>query len=248
MTFRISSARRALSILLLAAAATSAAPSSTPPLLEAAVEHWIAAKSEWALTQRTRTFNGDGTVKEDRVERYDPSQPDNQRWHLISINGADPTPQQREHWEHRRNSKPRKHTEKSPREYLDFEHAILDHQTATECRYAVALRPEAARLIDVDKLDVEISVDRKTQTIERVNAGLSEPVRVAFGLARIIEIALDVRFDLDEPPKDDAPPDGGKATGTGHATLTKFGDRAEYDWSDFTRVTAYHASGKPAAP
>lgn len=208
-----------------------------PPLLAQAVQNWIANRTEWAVTQETRTFRLDGKAKDVRVERYDPSQPDAARWRLVSLNGKPPTPEQATRWERRRNARPRRPAQQSPREYLDFDHAVELGQTPRIVRYGVALKPAAARLVPVDKLEVEITVDRATQSIERVTAALSEPMNVAFGLAQVTDIALDVRFD---PAPDPAGPReaGPDAVGQGRATLTKFGDRAEYTWSDFTRVPA----------
>src|SRR5438270_13919648 len=65
-------------LALIAIAVTGAA--ATPPLLEEAVEKWNAGKEDLAFTQRVRTFTDDHKVKEERVERYDPSLPDERRW------------------------------------------------------------------------------------------------------------------------------------------------------------------------
>jgi len=78
-----------------------------PPLLAKALQRWIAGQGDLAFTQRTRIFLSDGGVKEERVERYDPSLPDSRRWRLIEVNGLTATTEQRERWEARKNGRPR---------------------------------------------------------------------------------------------------------------------------------------------
>ena len=62
-----------------------------PPLLSRAVDKWIGERDQWAFTQFVREFDG-GTVKEERLERYDPSRPGESRWQLLAINGLKPGP------------------------------------------------------------------------------------------------------------------------------------------------------------
>ena len=69
----------------LPATAAPGRAAGTPPLLAEAIQRWTAGKGDWAFTQETRTFLADGQVKEERIECYDPSLPDLQRWRLIEV-------------------------------------------------------------------------------------------------------------------------------------------------------------------
>ncbi|MDB6167405.1 MAG: hypothetical protein JWM88_269 [Verrucomicrobia bacterium] len=246
-------------ILAVAAAAgfsVRADEPTEPPLLHEAVGNWTAGKEDLAFTQRGRTLDDDGKLKEERVERYDPSLPDAQRWHLIEVNGKPPTDAQRESIEHRRNRKPRKKANKPPEELLDFSKARVATETAKDVTFEVPLRSESARMVQTEKLILLITVGRETRMIERVTAGLRDTMRVALGLAKITDVDFDLTLDgIDEgekstkghpkaPPK---PQEEDQVTGTARVALTKFGERMEYEWSDFKRVNAYHAPAKPGA-
>jgi hypothetical protein len=225
-------------------ALSSAVPAwaEPPALLDAAIKNWMAGKDDIAFTQRTRGLNDDGTSHDERVERYDPSQPDNQRWHLLEVDGQAPTPEQRRQWEDRKNRKPRKHANKPLGDLFDFDHAKVVTETPKEVRYAVGIRPEAARQVEVDKLEIEITVNKQAKSVERVTAGLREPARVAFGLAKILDADMDVYFN---PPDNTGPKPGANETdGSARVVLHKLGDhRTEYEWSDFQRVTRHPSPG-----
>ena len=120
----------------------------TPPLLAQAVARWTAGREDLAFTQQTRYFFDDGRLKEERIERYDPSLPDRQRWRLLEVDGQPATSAQREKWEGRKNAKPRKQVVKSPAEYLDLEHATQLDGTAKTARFEIGLRPEAAAVVE----------------------------------------------------------------------------------------------------
>src|SRR5882757_11110012 len=104
--------RLSLYATLLMTALVPGLRAATPPLLDEAVHRWLAGKDDWAFTQRARTLQDDGSVKEERLERFDPSRPDSQRWHLLEMNGQPPTEEQRHQWQDRKNQKPRKASNK----------------------------------------------------------------------------------------------------------------------------------------
>jgi hypothetical protein len=230
--------RLSFSCFALAAIAVTGA-AQTPPLLEEAVEKWNAGKEDLAFTQRVRTFTNDNKVKEERVERYDPSLPDERRWHLIEVNGKPPTDEQRERLESRKNRKARKEANKPLGDYFEFERAKTLSEENGLVRYDVPVRSDAAaRLLDVEKIDVIFSVREATKTIEHVAAGLREPMRIALGLVRVTDIDLDIHFDASSeviPP----PPPPSNPPSTAHVAVSKLGDRLEYTWSDFKRVTTH---------
>lgn len=232
-----------LSALVFAAAAATRLSAATPPLLDAAVQQWIAGKDDWAFTQRARTFLDDGSVKQERLERFDPSRPDNQRWQLLQMNGKSPTAEERTQWQDRKNQKTRKNSNKPLNELFDFQSATLTGETAQAATYLVAVQPVLAHLVAVDKLNVEFTVNKQTKTIEHVTAGLTEPMRVALGLAKVTDVDLDLSFDA-VPAGRQSPPAEPKTSGTASMMVSKVvGDRIEYLWSDFQRVTRYSAVG-----
>ena len=210
----------------------------TPPLLAQAVARWSAGSEDLAFTQQTQVFSDDGKVKEQRIERYDPSLPDTRRWRLIESNGHPATAAQRRKWETWKNSKARKQVSKSLAEYLYLEKATLVSETPTRAHFEVGLRPEVARLIAVEKISVVVSVDKESGTIAHIAATLREPIRVLLGLARITDLDLDVGI---EPSEGGAAVKSGEVqTGsTARVMMSKFGDPTEYRWSEFKRVPTY---------
>jgi hypothetical protein len=230
---------------LLALAGSLCVRAETPTLLREAFQNWGQGKEELSFVQRTRDLNDDGSLKEERVERYDPSLPDNQRWKLLEVDGKPPTDSQRERIQGRRNRKPRKKANKPLAEYFDLENAKVIADGKDVVRYEVAVKPEAARLVALDKLSVGITVRKDTRTIDRVTAGLTEPMRIALGLAKVTDLDLDLRFDGEEDHGEktraaDSPPS--EADGTARVVMSKLGNRAEYTWGEFKRVSRYQAN------
>jgi hypothetical protein len=210
-------------------------------LLKEAIAKWEAGKQDLAFTQRGRTLTDDGQVKEERLERYDPSLPDAQRWHLIEVNGKPPTEEQRNAIELRRNRKPRKKALKPPEEMLDLPRTVVAAETAKDVTFEVPLRPAAARLFQTEKLILLITVGRESHSLERVTATLREPMRVALGLARITDVDFDITTDAADDRKPETKGEGGKdqISGTARVALTKLGERMEYEWWEFKRVDPY---------
>jgi hypothetical protein len=234
----------AIGLSLVSCASASA---SSTALLKDAFKNWAQGKDDLSFVQRTRFLHDDGSLKEERVERYDPSLPDNKRWELLEVDGKAPNSAQRERIQDRRNKKPRKKANKPLEEYFDLDSAKVLEDGKELVRYEVAVRPEAARLIAVDKLSVGISVRKDTKTIERIMAGLTEPMRIAMGVAKVTDIDLDLRFDAEDEPatKDGKKADESKteADGTARVVMSKMGNRAEYTWGEFKRVSRYRATG-----
>jgi hypothetical protein len=236
--------RACFCVLLFASAGLRA---EAPALLSEAMDKWSAEMDGWAFTQRVRTFDND-KVKLERLERYDPSRPDNQRWELLQIDGKPPTAEQREYWEKRKNRKAKRRADKSIEEYFDFAHATVAKETAETMCYDVPLRRDMTRLIALEKINIEVTVNKRMHAIQQITGGLKEPLRVALGLAKVTDGWLDVRFD---PIVNDlsADPNATEANGTARVVLFKMGDRAEYAWSNFKRVTPFppQADGNGAA-
>ena len=224
--------------ILTLASALQAAP---PPLLVDAVNRWAEGRQELAFTQHTRSLNDDHSTRYERVERYDPSLPDAQRWRLLEVNGRPPTAEERRDIEDKRNRKPRKRAGNPPASYLDLDNARQVGETKQLAHFEVGIKPETSRLVALDKLVIKVAVDKASHTITHISAALREPMRVAFGVAKVIDVDLDVQFE--EPP--DGPPPDSEVTSdsTARVKLTKFGSPQEFSWSDFKEVPAYQAKG-----
>ena len=215
-----------------------------PALLARAFQQWAAGREDLAFTQHTRIFHDDGTVKSDRIERYDPSLPDNRRWRLLEVDGWTATDAQREKWDTKKNGRSRKSVVKSPAEYLDLEHARQVSDTPTLMRFEIGLRREAARLLAVENIAVYVTVDKESARIARIAAKLREPIRVLLGLARITGLDLDVRIEAgDQIPS--APTGEVQAGSSARVAMSKLGSPMEYTWSDFKRVTSFAEAQGP---
>ena len=216
----------------------------TPPLLAKAIEHWTAGSADLAFTQHARSFHDDGRVKEERVERYDPSLPDSERWRLLEVDGHPAGVEQREKWESKKNGKPRKQQLKAPAAYLDLEHATPVGETPESARFEIGLRPEALRLLAVEKIAVVITVDKESGRVAGIAATLRQPMRVLLGLARVTGLDVDVRID---PTNEDSAVTSGdvETGGTARVTMSQLGSPMEYTWSDFRRVASFGRASMP---
>jgi len=229
-------ARRTLVLLLafLLAPPVSAAP---PDLLREAAAHWLDERDHWAFTQLVREYDGN-ELKRERLERYDPSRPDRERWELLRLNGRPPTPQEKAELTERKNKKRRKHT-KAVSDYFDFDRAALLREDARTVRYELPLRSNNAWLFPIEKVALTLEIDKPTRAITQVQARIEEPFRVALGLARVLDVDFDLQTALPPRGEPTADPAAAKLNGTARAVVTKLGERVEYEWSDFRRVTPH---------
>lgn len=206
------------------------------PLLEGALTPWLAERDAWAFTQHVREYDKDG-VKEERVERYDPSRPEMARWTLLELNGRTPSAAESSAYTARKGRK-----RKVPRplsDFIDFDHVTVQASSAHWVRYEVPLR-EVNRLVPVDKITLAVTVNRENRSIEQITAVLREPLKIAFGVARVTDVNFDLHFDSTSAERNrPIAPATVQPNGTAEATLFKFGNRAEFAWSDFTRVTPH---------
>lgn len=230
---QVSDARmRLLLTVFLLVLSVAPAVRAMSPLLTRAAEKWQTEGNHWAFTVRVREID-DGLLKEERVERYDPSKPGAARWELLSVDGQAPTDERRVAWQ---KSKTRKHR-KAPKtlsDYFDFEHATAVSATPGAVSYLVPLRSNRAWLFPVEKVSLTVSVNKANYAIEEVKAGIDEPFRVALGLARIIDVDLDMKMNQHGVP---VGPATSKPDGLAHVVIGRLGKRIEYTWSDFKRVT-----------
>ncbi len=229
-----------LLLLIVVSGRGHAAPADGATLLQQVANNWLDERNRWAFTQRIREYHGD-TLKEERVELYDPSQSHASRWRLLSINGHPPTPTEWREWYHRKNRK--HHAEKtSLADSFDFADARILAETPQIVRYELPLRNNIEWLFPVNKVELIVTINRHGPALEEVQARISEPFRVALGLERILDIDLDVQI---EPPAPQNPADA-KPSGTARAVVGRLGSRIEYVWSGFRRVTPRSEGPAPA--
>ena len=134
--------------------------------------------------------------------------------------------------------------DESPYEYLDLEHATLIGETPKNARFRIPLRPEAQRLLDVEDIEVVITVDKQSGNIASIGAALREPIRVLLGLARITDLDVDFRIN---PVDEGSPstPDEVQPGSTARVTLSKLGKSVEYNWTDIKRVASFAGPSIP---
>ncbi len=221
-------------IALLLLVPLASAQTQTPPLLRRAVEKWLGERDNWAFTLHIREFDG-GKVKEERTERYDPSKPGIGRWELLTVNGKPPADERRAEWQ-KHKTKKRKNATKPLDDYFEFEEAKIVKVTDKTICYHVPLRNNSGWLFPVDKVDLKVTVDKKTYAIEDVIAGIDEPFKVALGLGRVLDVDFDVQMNQPGSSTVRSDPAMAKPDGTAKVVVNKLGQRIEYAWSDFQRV------------
>jgi hypothetical protein len=226
---------RRLIVLLAVVGAAAAASAADVTLLQQAVDNWLGERDHWAFTQRAVEYD-DGKPRE-RLERYDPSQPGDGRWTLLAINGQPPTAEQHAAWAKKKFKKNRRRFDSPIGDYFDFKDAKVLGETPTVVRYQVPLRNDKSWLFQTDKVNVIVSVNKETRALEHLTATVREPLKVLLGLAKITNGTLDLSF-LQFDDNGAAPgPESSQPTGSAKVTVSKLGERAEYTWSDFKRVT-----------
>jgi len=235
---------RSFLFLFLFGAPLVAGHAATPALLGQAVDKWIGERNQWAFTQHVREFDG-GKVAEERVERYDPSRPDARRWQLLSVNGQPPTDERRAAWQERKMKK-RLNPGKSLGGFFDFEQAAVTGETGRVVRYRLPLRNDHSWLFPLDRVNVEVTVNKATRAIDQIEAGIDEPFRVALGLGQVMDIDFDVQMNPSAKRGEKDNPQAAKPDGTATAVVKKLGERIEYAWSDFKRVTPHPDNVLPA--
>lgn len=233
------------SLLLLLVAAPSLLRAGPPVLLGQAVEKWIGERNQWAFTQFVREYDG-GEIREERLERFDPSQPGVKRWQLVSVNGQPPSAARRAEW-HSRKMRKRLNPGMSLEGFFDFEHATVAEESAERVWFNLPLRNSHSWLFPLDRVNLKVSVDKATRAIDRVEAGIDEPFRVAFGLGRVLDLDFDVRMNPSLRLEEADDPTAARPGGTATAAMNKFGERVEYRWSEFRRVTPHPDNATLAA-
>lgn len=220
--------------LLLAAAARGA---EVPPLLTEAAERWADARFRWTFLQTVRERDSDGAVVVERLERYDPSRGEERRWQLLKVDGRVPTQEEWEPWNKRKN-RPRPKELKPLSEYLDLPNAVVLAEDERTVSYSLPLQRTVGWLVPGDKISLSVTINKETHLIERGRVEIHGPFNIALGLAKV----LDLDVDLEVPEGAPATPNAPYARGTAYAVVNKLGRRVEFSWSEFKRITPPPAS------
>jgi len=210
---------------------------AAPALLQEVADRMVSEREQWAFTQLVREYNGDRVAVE-RLERYDPARGYEHRWQLLKLNGKTPTAEEAKQWTARKN-KPHKRPEKAAVDYLDLDHAKVQNETDESISYQVPFRRSAGGLFPGDKVELTLMISKKTHEIERAQVSVDEEFKVALGLAKVIDIDLDLEMPEAGKPTTAGKPE--KTTGSATAVVNKLGRRFEYRWTEFTRHAAKEA-------
>jgi len=210
-------------------------PAGTPPLLAEAIRKSSLDNERWAYTQTTVSKNRDGGVKEETIVRYDPSQPFDEQWTPLKLDGKEPTERQiknlREEHAKRRKSR------RTLGELLDLAQAKVVEETAATVSYEVPLVKTDNMRLPPDKFRVTARVNKEQQAFENVAVRLRE----AFRLMIILKLNSgegDMDFTSIDPKY--APPITGlRADGEGSILFIPVGGNYSSMRTDFKRVTPY---------
>jgi hypothetical protein len=213
-------------------------------LLEQAVEDWLGERDHWAFTQRAVEYE-DGQPHE-RLERYDPSRPGDERWTLLAIDGQFPTPEQHAAWARKKFKRKPRRIDTPIGDFFDFYDAKIVGQTDTIMQYEIPLRRDKTWLFQADKVRVVVSVNKMTRALEHLTASISEPVKVLLGLARITAGKVDLSF-LNFDEEAGPGPESAQPIGSARVSVYKFGERVEFTWSDFKRVSSTETASAAVA-
>jgi hypothetical protein len=210
-----------------------------PPLLTEAAERWADVRFRWTFLQTVRETDGNGVVVE-RLERYDPSRGEARRWQLLKIDGRVPTQEEWEPWNKRKNrSRPKEL--KPLAEYIDLPNAVVLGEDDRAITYQLPLQRTVGWSIPGDKISLIVTINKETRLIERGKVGIDGPFNIALGLAKVLDLDVDLKL-----PDDDAPPPAGspQVRGTAYAVVNKLGRRVEFSWSEFVRLAAPATAAK----
>ena len=208
-------------------------------LLQEAVQNWLGERDHWAFTQRAVEYDNDAT--HERLERYDPSKLGDARWQLIAIDGNPPTPEQRQKWANKKLKRHHRRVDTPLSEFFDFGSARVLAETPELVRFELPLRRDKNWLFPTDKVGVRVTINKQTHALEHLSAHVREPFKVLLGIARVMggDVDLDFLHFVDAEPG----PETTRPQGSVRVSVTKMGERVDFTWSDFKRVTPAKTAG-----
>lgn len=210
-----------------------------PAPLAAALQKLMVDDGHWAYTQTTQVFDRAGRPEEGpQVERFDPSQPEEEQWTLLQRKGRPPTDREVRAWKRKKEKELRRREEKSLGEVLDFARATVIRKEGPADVYEVPLKPSASRRFPAEKFVAYLTVNRERLQLERFGLRARESFRMV-GVAKVEKVEIDAQFATVDPQY--APqPQVIQASGAGRVLFFRVGASAEIKWTDFKRVTPYN--------
>lgn len=225
---------RLLICLLCVGLSLPALRAEMPAPLEAALQKLMADDGRWAYTQTVKKFDRRGRPDGLQVERFDPSQPEEDQWTLLERDGRPVAEREQRAFRRKKDREMRRREEKSLGEVIDFERAAVVQADEAAVVYEVPLVPGASRRFPEEKFTVFMTVHPERQTLEHFALKAREAFRMV-GVAKIDRVEIDVSFAVVDPAH---PPQPAviAASGAGRVLFFPVGGAAEITWTDFKRV------------
>jgi hypothetical protein len=215
-----------LSLLLLAPVLRA----ETPELLAEAIRKVSVDFERWAYTQTTVVRDRKGRVEEERVVRYDPSQPYDTQWTLLSVDGRPAT--EREVKKHRMEMGKRLKERRSL-----GDRATVAEETPEAVTFEVPLVQDDNQRLPPEKFQVLARVNRERLALERINVKVRAALRVAV-VVNVKSGGAELNFGVVDPAHHPAVT-GLEAAGTASIMFVRVGGGYSAKRADFKRVTPY---------
>ena len=214
-------------------------------LLEDALARIAADSERWAYTETSLANDTKGKSKGEKVVRYDPSQPYDEQYTLLKIDGQPPTADQIAHYRHTQDKRRREREERERQgrpghslgELVDLTHAMVVTEDAAKITFEVPLRAPGNLRFPPEKFRVLARLDKARHALENVAVQLREPWRTAV-VVKIKSGELNVDFTTVDPKL--APLlTGVQADGAGSILFIPIGGSFDLRRTDIQRVKPY---------
>jgi hypothetical protein len=205
---------------------------AVPEPLATALGKFVAAEAEWAYTQVYRRAD---KPHAQTVARFDPSRPREHQWELVLLRGRKPSSDEASRWCKRRMQEDVSNDAEAMVQALDLEKARFFDESPDRVRYAVPLRKQTIKRVPTENFIVIAEVDRRTETLRRLSASLTDEIRILGGMAKIDTAEGEVVFQALEGGSA-ARPVYISARGTGSALFKRVQRSAEILFVDQRRV------------
>jgi hypothetical protein len=215
--------------------AAAALRAAVPELLADAAGKYSQDAGHWAQTQTTIERDKDGKTSKVRVVRYDPSQPYDEQWTLLTLDGQPATAEQVK--KYRKEAEERRKNRKTVGELAELDQAAVLEETDQTVTYEVPLRKMDNVRLPPEKFQLLMRVNKARRAFESASIRLRSPVRAVL-LLKLKSGEADVGFATVDP-KFAPPVTSIHADGTGSVMFVRVGGSYDQVRSDFKRVKPY---------
>jgi hypothetical protein len=229
----------------------ASASAETPALLQTAVDAVLADGEHWAFTETTVQRDGKGQVEHTRVVRVDPSQPYEQQYVPITIDGKPPSEKQLanyrkrgERWAKAKEKEQAEHPDNLPRINLKGAVAVVDFSAAhaidegpQSITYEVPLRSESKKTMPTEKFLLLARVNKEKRGFENLSIKLQSPLRL--GLILKVKAGEAVIDFATVDPKYGPVAVTFQAGGSASVFFVPLSQQSDVKRTDFRRVTPY---------